>query len=244
MEGKKYLIILLVSCLSFFVLQASNKSDVYYGFIGNNMPLWKKTIDNMNLQKDKTNEFILELLNYQYGFIAWCIMTEQDDLAETYMELGEKNIQILEKTGKYSSLVNSYRAAFYGFQINISIFQAPLVGSKSVDCAKAAMKQDPNNPYGYIQYGNSQFFMPSVFGGSKLEALENFKKAEILMEKDKEGLKHNWNYLSLLSMIARSYEELEDYNNAKICYEKILKIEPEFLWVKKELYPELLKKIK
>jgi len=31
---------------------------------------------------------------------------------------------------------------------------------------------------------------------------------------------------------------------AKKYYEKILKIEPEFLWVKNELYPQLLKKIK
>jgi hypothetical protein len=45
-------------------------------------------------------------------------------------------------------------------------------------------------------------------------------------------------------MIATTYEELKLYPSAKHYLEKILKIEPDYKWVKDELYPKLLKKIK
>ena len=64
------------------------------------------------------------------------------------------------------------------------------------------------------------------------------------MERNPKETIEDWNYLSLLSMIAKTYTELKDFNQAKSYYEKILKIEPDFLWVKNELYPDLLKKIK
>jgi tetratricopeptide (TPR) repeat protein len=96
---------------------------------------------------------------------------------------------------------------------------------------------------GYIQNGNSQFYMPPVFGGSKTEAVAHFKKAEILMESNKAQLVNDWNYLSLLALIGQSYFAMEDYKNAKIYYEKALNVEPNFLYVKNELLPELIKKL-
>jgi len=104
--------------------------------------------------------------------------------------------------------------------------------------------QNPQNPMGYIQYGNSQFYMPPIFGGSKKEAVEHFIKAEKLMEKDKSKTENDWNYLSLLALIGQSYFAMEDYTNAKIYYDKALTVEPNFLWVKKELLPQLMGKMK
>jgi len=244
MERKKYFITLVLLLLVCMNIHASYKTDIYSAYINNNMDLWKKTIDNMNLQKEKSPDFIIELINYQYGYIAYCIGNDKDEIAESYIEQGEKNILILEKTNSNASIVNSYKSAFYGFRIGLNIFNAPFIGSKSVECAKNAMKQDSNNPFGYIQYANSKYYMPTVFGGSKSVALEYFKRAETLMEKNQEKIKFDWNYLSLLTMIAKAYAELDNYNNAKAYYEKILKIAPDFLWVKNELYPNLLKKIK
>jgi tetratricopeptide (TPR) repeat protein len=109
--------------------------------------------------------------------------------------------------------------------------------------ARLAMEHDNRNPMGYIQYGNSQFYMPAVFGGSKKEAIVYFQKAQDLMEQDGD-IKHDWNYLSLLTLIAQSFEEMKEHDRAKEYYEKILEIEPQFLWVKNELYPEFLQKMK
>lgn len=244
MERKKYLTLTILLLFGFLSIYASNKTEIYKAYISNDMNLWKRTIDEMNQQKSKSNNFRLELLNYQYGYIAWCIGNKKNEIAESYIELGEKNIQVLEKTGSYASAVNAYKSAFYGYKIGLNKLKAPFIGPKSVDCAKLAMKQDTNNPYGYIQYGNSQFYMPAAFGGSKKLALDYYLKAKNLMERNPKEAIEDWNYLSLLSMIAKAYTELNDFKQAKTCYEKILKIEPDFLWVKNELYPELLKNIK
>jgi tetratricopeptide (TPR) repeat protein len=244
MERKKYLTLTILLLFGFLSIYASNKTEIYKAYISNDMNLWKKTIDEMNQQKSKSNDFRLELLNYQYGYIAWCIGNKKNEIAETYIELGEKNIQVLEKIGSYGSAVNSYRSAFYGYKIGLNKLKAPFIGPKSVECAKMAMKQDADNPYGYIQYANSQFYMPAVFGGYKKIALDYYTKAKNLMEINHQKIIQDWNYLSLLSMIAKTYTELKDFKQAKTYYEKILKIEPDFLWVKNELYPDLLKMIK
>ena len=46
-----------------------------------------------NLTRIK-NDFVLELLSYQYGYIAWCLENGKDDLARQYLDQGEKNLQI------------------------------------------------------------------------------------------------------------------------------------------------------
>ena len=182
MERKKYFIVLLAILLGFSVARASHKSDIYAAYIGNNMSLWQKVIDEMNQQKVKSNDFRLELLNYQYGYIAWCIDNKKKELAQQYIQLGDANIAVLEKSGHIPSLVNSYKSAFYGYKIGLNVLKAPFIGPKSVDCAKLAMKQDDKNPYGFIQYANAQYYMPAAFGGSKQEALKYYIKAEKLME--------------------------------------------------------------
>ena len=244
MERKKYLTLIIVLLVGSMSIYASNKSEIYKAYISSDMNRWKKTIDEMNRQQSKNNDFRLELLNYQYGYIAWCIGNKKYGVAESYIELGEKNIQVLEKTSAYISQINAYKSAFYGYRIGLNKLKAPFIGPKSVECAKLAIKQDVNNPYGYIQYANSQFYMPPVFGGSKKMALVYYTKAKNLMERNQHKNTEDWNYLSLLTMIVKSYSELKDWNNAKSQCEKILKLEPDYLWVKKELYPEILKKIK
>jgi hypothetical protein len=244
MERSKYFISLFLMIFVFSNINATYKSDIYNAYISNNMDKWKSTIDEMNRQQNKSNEFILELLNYQYGYIGWCIGNKKNKLAGGYIELGQKNIEILKKNNYKISMVNSYKSAFYGFRIGLNKLQAPFIGPKSVDCAKLAMKQDDKNPYGYIQYGNSEYYMPAMFGGSKKVALEYYEKAVKIMESNPTQAIEDWNYLSLLTIIAEAYTELKYYKSAKAIYEKILWIEPNFQWVKNELYPNLLKKIK
>jgi len=243
MERSKYIIALAIVFISVVQLKASYKADIYNAYISSNMGKWKKVIDEMNQQKIKSNEFVLELLNYQYGYIAWCIGNDKDKLAEQYLELGFENLEKLEKSAYKLSMVNAYKSAFYGYRIGINPFKAPFIGPKSIECAKLSIKQDEKNPFGYIQFGNAQFYMPAIFGGSKTVAIEYFSKAEKLMEIDAESIKFDWNYLSLVALIGQAYSETKQYNKAKEYFDKILIVEPNYLWVKDELYPELLKKI-
>ncbi|MHC1705061.1 MAG: tetratricopeptide repeat protein [Tenuifilaceae bacterium] len=243
MERSKYIIAIL---FIFFYsnLLASYKTEIYDAYISNNMSKWEKVIVEMQLQRNKSNEFRMELINYQYGYIGWCIGIGKNSLAEKYLLLAEENIEILEEINYKPSLINSYKSAFYGYKIGLNKLKAPFLGLKSLDCAKLAMKLDDKNPFGYIQYGNAQFYMPAIFGGSKTVALEYFKKAEELMELDKEGIKADWNYLSILTLITQSLIATNNYDGAKQYFQKIFEVEPNYLWVKNELYPQFLKKLK
>jgi tetratricopeptide (TPR) repeat protein len=223
---------------------ADNKSDIYSAYINNRMDIWKSIIDKMESSAPKDNEFILELTDYQYGYVGYCIGFDKDDEARKYLTLAEKNIDELEKAGYKLSVINAYKSAFYGFRIALNKLSAPFNGPKSLSYAKKAIAIDSANYSGYVQYGNAHFYMPAAFGGSKQVAFENFDKARKLMEGDPALTKNNWNYISLLVTIAQSYTYLDEYEKAKNEYENILRIEPGFLYVRDELYPKLLSKMK
>ena len=244
MERSKYIVTLILSTLIFQSLVANYKSDIYSAYISGDMSKWKNIIEQMNQQQEKTNDFLLELTNYQYGYIGWSIGNQKKKEAEKYLKKVEENLKILEKANYNMSVVNSYRSAVCGFYIGLNRFKAPVLGMKSIECAKSAMAQDKKNPFGYIQYGHCLFYMPSLFGGSKQEALTYFKKAEELMRQNENKIKYDWNYLSLLVLIGQSYMILKDYKQAKVYFDKAITAEPRFLWVKNELYPDVLKMIK
>jgi len=242
MGRKKYRLTFILLGLFALSIQASNKEEIYKCFVNDRMPVWKNIIDQLNRQQEKCNELLLELVNYQYGYIGWCLENDRKDEAIIYLKLAEENIKLLEAKKVELSLINGYKSAFYGYHIAISKFSAPFLGPKSSSCAKLAIQLDPNQTFGYIQLGNTKFHSPSLMGGSKSEAIPYYMKAKALMEKKKEEILGDWNYLSLLTTIAKAYVATDDFAKAKLMYEEILKFEPGFTWVRDKLYPDLLKK--
>jgi len=244
MEGKKYsLIIILFLVLFGSNLKGSNKGEIYNAYINNKMLVWKGIIDQLQDTPQKSDTLVLELINYQYGYIGWCIGENRKDEAQKYLKLAEGNLKFLETRKFASSKIAGYKSALYGFRIGLNPFTAPFIGPKSSACAKEAVAVNPEDYFGYNQLGNVQFHAPSLVGGSKSEALNSYLKARALMEKNIPEFQTDWNYLSLLISIAKTYEILDDNTSAKSIYEEILKTEPQFKWVRDELYPQLLKKL-
>jgi tetratricopeptide (TPR) repeat protein len=182
-------------------------------------------------------------VNYQYGYIGWCLTNNRKDEAIVYLKLAEENVRLLEAKKFERSMICAYKAAFYGYHIAISKFSAPFLGPKSSSCASQAIQLAPKQPFGYIQLGNVKFHSPSIMGGSKIEAISYYLKAKTMMERNKDEIHGDWNYLSLLTTIAKAYESMNDLPKAKLIYEEILKFEPGFTRVRDELYPQLLKKL-
>ena len=56
------------------------------------------------------------------------------------------------------------------------------------------------------------------------------------MEANPAQIKDDWNDLSMLKMIARTFSELKNDKMAKVYYEKILKTEPNFSLIKDKLF--------
>ena len=224
-------------------LSAGVRSEIYQAYVSSKMDIWKNVMDRMETEGVKNSDQLIELVNYQYGYIGYCLGFKKREEAKQYLERAEINIDILEKRNFDPSTIHAYKCAFYGFRIGLNKITAPVNGLKSIDLARSAVELDPGNYFAYIQYGNIQFYMPASFGGSKKEGIEYFLKAKAILEKDQAGLKENWNYLSLLVIIGQSYTYVRDYNSAKTVYENILKFEPGFIYVKNDLYPKLLKEM-
>jgi hypothetical protein len=245
MEGAKFrLIPSVIFMLAFLPVKADYGSEIYSAYINNRMDRWKAVIDRMAAIPDKDNALLLELVNYQYGYIGYCIGFDRKDEARKYLSVAQANLEILEERGYMLSMVSAYKSAFYGFRIGLNPVTAPVNGKKSMENAKTALKLDPSNYLAYIQNGNIEFYMPAAFGGSKKEALEFYLKAKEVIEKNPGSLKGDWNYLSLMILIGQTHTYLKEYDKAKKTYDNILQIEPEFKYVKDDLYPKLLTKMK
>jgi len=242
MERKKC-ITTLIAILFVFQMFANVKREIYNAYISNNMNEWKYWMDAVAAKDSLTINERIDLLNFQYGYIGWCLGNDEDDLAEEYLEKAEKNLLYLEKNSLSQSDFYSYRAAFYGYRIGISILYAPVLGPESISAAETALKLNSSNWFAYVQNANIEFYMPKMFGGSKEKALQYYLKAEqLLASSNFREIQYNWNYLNTLVLIAQTYSEIGNYALAENYYKKILLIEPNFTWVKNELYPRLLER--
>ena len=244
MERTKFKIILLFLMFYTSSLIAGNRDRIYLAYISGNMQEWKRVTDLLASTDPSDPQTMAELVNYQYGYIGWCIGTGRNDEAKKYLSHAENNLEKLEKITEYRSLVLSYRSAFYGYRIGLNKLLSPVLGIKSYESARQAITLDENNPMGYIQYGNIMFYVPKTLGGSKAEALKYYLKALELIEKDTASLSGDWNYLNLLTLIARTCTYINDYGRAKQYLDKILETEPDFRWARDELSKEIIEKNK
>lgn len=200
------------------------------------MSTWKTKIDS--LQKEKELDHLSvdskwQLLEYQYGYIAWAISKKKTMKreADDYLEVAKENLSDLVQLSGKTSLSNAYNAAFVAYEIGITPFKAPFIGLKCMKYGETAVKQDSTNYFALIQYGNIMNYMPKAFGGSKDKALVYYKKAREIMRKDEVLYKENWLYMNLILTIADIYKNKKDYETTKQYYLEALELEPGYKFV-------------
>lgn len=219
---------------------SSFKQQVYQSYISGKMENWKKAIDNMEKQKQNEPSYILELINYQYGYTAWCLGNKKKDEAKHYLSLLEENLERLKNVSGETTEFHAYTAAAYGFKIGLSTWRAPFFGPKSMDHAEKAMAKNSLSFQANMEMGNIWNHMPVLFGGSDEKAMNYYTKAlEIMEKKPEETLRNKWMYLNLLTLVGQMQQEMGNAAQAKKYFEQALQIEPGFVWVKEELLPSL-----
>lgn len=220
------------------------KKNIYAAFITHDMAKWERVIRTIETTNaTNTVDQKLELINYYYGYIGWLIGQKKFSPAEKLIPKGEKLINEVLKVSPKNATAYSFKGSFLGFKIGIDKCKALFLGSDSKNSINKAMQLDPQNVQALIDKGNLLYYSPRFFGGDKTEALNYFLKGVKLMERNKETYQ-NWVYLNLLTMIASAYEKTDKLEDAKLTYEKIMRNEPDIKWVKDDLYPQLLAKIK
>ena len=200
------------------------------------MSTWKTKIDSLQKEKEVGHLSIAsqwQLLEYQYGYIAWAISKKKTMKreADDYLEVAKVNLSDLVQLSGKTSLSNAYNAAFVAYEIGITPFKAPFIGLKCMKYGETAVKQDSTNYFALIQYGNIMNYMPKAFGGSKDKALVYYKKAKEIMRKDEVLYKENWLYMNLILTIADIYKNKNDYEATKQYYLEALELEPGYKFV-------------
>ena len=92
---------------------ASNKEKIYQAYISDRMEQWKTGIDRLEEHKTKNADYLIELVNYQYGYIGYSLGANNKDEAKNYLNLAENNLEILEENNFNPALLNAYKAAFW-----------------------------------------------------------------------------------------------------------------------------------
>jgi tetratricopeptide (TPR) repeat protein len=241
MEGKKYRFVILLVSLSIVASAQNNfQQKVYESFISGDMEGWKNSIDQMENRKSDNGTFLSELVNYEYGYIGWCLGNNEKKQAKFYLEQMENNLKKLKNIEGATALYHAYMSAYYGFRIGLSPWRAPFWGPKSMEHAENALAADSLNFQANTEMGNIWNHMPALFGGSDEKALTYYKKAMDVFEKNEFQPEYKkWLYLNIVATTGQIEYEQKNYSKALQLYQKALKIEPKFKWVKNELLPEL-----
>ncbi len=221
--------------------QSRLQIQIYQSFVSGNIPLWEATITEMerNFNSNKSSSLLYDLLLARYGFVAFNMEVDKSK-ARQHLNKADEELEQLFQYPSHLSNAWSLKGAFYGFRISLRPISAVTLGPRSYSAINEAVEADKNNPVAWMEMGNTRFYTPSTFGGSKQEALEYYQKAVDLFEKNMPA-NQKWLYLNSLVGLAKSYQYTDNKQMAINTYKKALTFEPEFKWVRDELLPELLK---
>lgn len=232
----------IIVCLFLTTNAFAQKADINQSFISGRMDKWEVAMNTLAVKTSLSNQQKLELVSYYYGYIGYSLGIKNKDKAKIYIEKGDAIIDDLIATYPTAEAY-AFKGAFVGFRIGLNPLKAPFLGQSSNTYVNKALAINPSSIQANIEKANILYYSPSAFGGDKTEAKRYYNKAISLFESNPKLTPDNWLYLNLLTKVAQINTDEKKYNNAKIIYEKILKLKPNYLYVKNELYPQLLKKL-
>ena len=134
-------------------------------------------------------------------------------------------------------MLNVYWSALCAFELSMNHWKFATLGVESVRLANLAYEQAPNNPFVLSLKGNTDFYRPSLFGGSKKNAISVYEKA--VQQYEAQQLTMHWNYYATLLALAQSYEKTDNREKAKTICRKLLTAAPNFEYVRDKYYPSL-----
>jgi len=238
----KHIVLAVILALPAGSMAQTYQSRIYEAFLQGRMDRWKTTMDQMERGVESGNDLSLmyELTEAQYGYIAWCLTMKRKKEAEAILEKAERQVEILLSRQGDNPRVYSLQGAFFGFRVQLQPIRAPFYGKKSEEANQKALETGPEEPQAWMERGNIAYYKPAMFGGSKSEAVPYYEKAVRLFESTPGRTTQNWIYLNCLAGLAQAYEETGEEGKAGPVYRKLLRMEPDFKWVRDELYPRYL----
>ena len=219
------------------------KCKFYEAYISGQMEPWPGWIDQLEAEykREDDPELLHDLLIAYYGYVAWLIGVEQHDRAKAYLEEAGPYLDVLDDHASYRSYAEALKGAFLAYEIGMNRSKAVWLGPRSMKHINRAVELNDQNPVAWMEKGNAEYHMPRIFGGSYEKAAEHYRKAIQLFENEGYDLSCNWRYLNALAWLAQSYDKADMDERSLRVYRKILDLEPDFQWVRDELFPDFKK---
>jgi len=227
-------------------LVASSTDDfdhrLYVAFISGNMADWGKVLSELEaiVSKNPSASNRFRLLHAQYGYIGYLLGVNQTSIAKQLIDKAEKQANILASIPTYQSTAKAMQAALLAYRISISPYKAPFLGPKSASLIDEALALNPTNYFALIEKGNARHYAPSIVGGNPTEAVELYRKAIELIEKENpESKPQKWWYINTYTQMGLAAQKAGNKDLAKKIYLTILGMEPNYKWVREELLPKV-----
>lgn len=240
---KSIFLFLLPSLLliSSTLVENSIQQQIFTAYTTDNTKIWQQSVQKLadNYKQNQSKEALFELVKAQYGFIGHCSGTKQNELSKQQIPKAKKNLEQLLAQNEDWAEAHALMSSLYGLEISVSSsFKTMTLGRKSLKHISKAIALDESSPIVCVQYANSKFHAPKMFGGDTDVAIKYYQKALRLFEQQPNH-QQNWMYLEALAATGLAYEAIEQYEKSAKTYDKALDIAPHFRWIKEDLYPKL-----
>ena len=189
-------------------------------------------------------EYYLTYTEYKLLLIG--MMNKEKSAFTNYYSAALEHAGNLSDDKEYRSEGLTLQAAINMMKLAANPNEGPSLAPKIHELLDKAENDNPDNPRVYIIRGHMLKNTPEFFGGSLKGAIKEFKYAVSIFEEGtnpKSEVSPEWGHLEALVEIGNIYSVLGDYKSAKEAYEKALEVEPDYVYVKFRLLPELEQKI-
>ena len=132
-------------------------------------------------------------------------------------------------------------AGCYGQMMGLHPMRGMYLGPKSSNAMETAKTLAPKNPRVWIISGTQEYFTPTLFGGDKEQALQEFEKAARLagQETIDDPLTPSWGHAEAYAWIGIAHMNAERYAEARTAFQHALDVNPDYGWVNAVLLPKL-----
>lgn len=222
-------------------------SRLYQSYLQGNMANWEKIIADMEEEYKRTDDIqtLFAITHAQYGYIGYLLGSKMDAKGVLFLSRAEANVTTLLQQNPQWVEAMALRAALLAFRVSLNPLKAPFLGPEGYKLLNRALMAEPENPIVLIEKGNAKHYAPSIVGGNPEEATKLYRQAAKRLKAINNGVApKTWWYLNTLVQLAFSAEKSGQPTLARKTYEEILATAPDFKWVRDDLYPKLLEKLK
>ncbi len=221
-------LILLILLIGFRFLSASNHACFFYEtYARGDISGWEQEFRRLEKENPQNFSVLTDALLARYGYLGYLLGTDQNSKARLLLDETEKLLEKLLKQNPGNSRLLGIKAGLVGFRIGLSPMKAPFLGQRNADAYEEAIKNNPSEPMGWIEKGNSLFYRPSMFGGDKKEAEALFLKA-LQFSKNTEC---NWLHSFIQVRLYESYKANSKTTEAEAIRKQLQSKPGFFTWI-------------